>query len=58
MTRNAKLKIAAGVAGVAAAVAGGVVLGPAAAVAAGATALSSFLLGLFHDKPEPKEPPR
>jgi hypothetical protein len=57
MNRNTKLKIAGGVAAVAAAVAGGVVLGPAAAAAAGLTAVSTFLLGLFHDKPEPKEKP-
>lgn len=56
MTRDTKLKIAAGVAAVAAGAAGGVMLGPAGAAAGALTALSTFLLGIFHQAPPPKPP--
>jgi len=57
MTRDTKLKIAAGLATVAAGAGGGLALGPAGAAAGALTALSTFILGLFHEKPAPKPAP-
>lgn len=54
MTRDAKLKIATGLATVGAGIAGGIALGPAGAAAGGLTALSTFLLGLYHQTPARK----
>lgn len=54
MTKDTKVKIAAGAATVGAAVLGGLTLGPAGAVGAGLAALAQFLLGVQHSAPRPK----
>jgi hypothetical protein len=53
MTKNTKLKIAAGAATVGAAVLGGLTLGPIGAAGVGLAALGQFLIGLYHTAPPP-----